>query len=273
MEDEYCKVYEADDFFTSFVQLLLAVMALASLYLKRLHEVPRRTFMTWWLDVSKQGIGAVYAHCTNMTIAALISTMVRGDYELQDQCAWYAINFLIDTTVGLFFSVIFLEILNDLAHKRHWVSLMNNGVYEGPDAMKHWWHQLLGWLAILTLVKFILIFILWACSPALAVIGDFVFKPLQGNTRFELVFVMIMFPGILNFFYFWIADQYLKASPEHSSAHEAPDTLDGAQLSTNTHNTGVNYVTMEDGGEEKATAAVTTSQDNNHDNRHMHSLT
>lgn len=268
-DDEYCKVYEADDLFTSFVQIILAFMALASLYLKRLHEVPRRTFQTWWLDVSKQGIGAVYAHCTNMTIAAVISNMVRGEYELKDQCAWYAINFLIDTTVGLFFSVIFLEILNDLARKRNWETLMHNGVYQGSDAMRHWWHQLLGWLGILTLVKFILIFILWACSPALAVIGDFVFKPLQNNIRFELVFVMIMFPGILNFFYFWIADQYLKAGPEHSGAHEAPDSDNVGALDAEMTHSGVNYVSMETGtnasgnggGDAVTTTTTTTNAD------------
>jgi hypothetical protein len=61
-----CKVYDKSDFFTIAVQLMLAFMALASLYWKRLHERPRRTFRTWFLDVSKQGFGACYAHVMNM---------------------------------------------------------------------------------------------------------------------------------------------------------------------------------------------------------------
>lgn len=63
---QWCQVYDKNDFFTVVVQLALAFLALASLYLKRLREVPRRTFRTWFLDVSKQGFGACYAHVMNM---------------------------------------------------------------------------------------------------------------------------------------------------------------------------------------------------------------
>jgi hypothetical protein len=65
-DDRNCRVYDHNDFFTVFVQLLLAAFALGSLYLKRMKEVPRRTFSTWALDVSKQGVGACYAHVCNM---------------------------------------------------------------------------------------------------------------------------------------------------------------------------------------------------------------
>jgi hypothetical protein len=65
-EQQWCRVYDKNDFFTVVVQLLLAFLALASLYIKRIREVPRRTFRTWFLDVSKQGIGACYAHVMNM---------------------------------------------------------------------------------------------------------------------------------------------------------------------------------------------------------------
>jgi hypothetical protein len=65
-EVRVCKVYDRDDVFTLLVQIVLALFALGSLYFKRLQEVPRRTFQTWFLDVSKQGIGACYAHVLNM---------------------------------------------------------------------------------------------------------------------------------------------------------------------------------------------------------------
>lgn len=228
-DDDVCKIYDKEDAFTSFVQVLLAGIALGSLYIKRNNERPRRKFMTWWLDVSKQGIGAVYAHISNMYIAAIISENTRGDYELKDQCAWYSISFLVDTTVGLFFSLILLGWLNALAQKRGWDTLMNNGVYEldganaTKDGMRHWRHQVLAWVLILTLVRVLVMGFIWVFSPILARAGDFLFEPLQDNIRFELLFVMILFPGILNFFYFWVADHYLKAGAEHSSAHESFD--------------------------------------------------
>ena len=65
-EVRICKVYDKEDVFTLLVQIVLAIFALGSLYFKRLQEVPRRTFQTWSLDISKQGIGACYAHVLNM---------------------------------------------------------------------------------------------------------------------------------------------------------------------------------------------------------------
>lgn len=61
-----CKVYDKEDFFTVFVQMLLALFALLSLWFKRQNERPRRKFRTWFLDISKQGLGACYAHVCNM---------------------------------------------------------------------------------------------------------------------------------------------------------------------------------------------------------------
>jgi len=216
--NDFCKVYDTDDFFTAFVQILLALIALFSLFVKRQNEVPRRAFLTWWLDVSKQGVGAVYVHCLNMITASIISHNVRGDVELEDQCAWYAINYFFDTTVGLFLSVVLLQLALGEARRRNIESLMHSGVYDGPDGMTHWWHQLIFWVTILTLCKIILLCLLWLFSPALALLGRFLFSPLEGNNQLELIFVMIILPGILNVFYFWIADGYLKAETEEEAA-------------------------------------------------------
>lgn len=65
-DERTCRVYDGDDSFTALVQIILALFALGSLYLKRMKEVPRRTMKTWALDVGKQGIGASYAHVCNM---------------------------------------------------------------------------------------------------------------------------------------------------------------------------------------------------------------
>lgn len=70
-----CKVYDKEDFFTVFVQLLLAAFGLLSLWFKRQSEKPRRKFRTWFLDVSKQGIGACYAHVANMVSVGCVETI------------------------------------------------------------------------------------------------------------------------------------------------------------------------------------------------------
>ena len=130
-EKQVCQIYSEEDAFTVFVQALLAAFALASLWIKRLQERPQRDFLTWFLDVSKQAFGACYAHVLNMIIAALIAGNARGGQILDDECAWYAINYVIDTTLGLVITIVFLDWLDRLANHFNWVALKNSGVYVG----------------------------------------------------------------------------------------------------------------------------------------------
>lgn len=218
--EKICKVYDGDDFFTIFVQMMLAAFALASLYFKRMWEQPKRLFRTWFFDVSKQGFGACYAHVLNMIIAAVISSNIRGDAILEDQCAWYGMSYLIDTTLGLFLAVVFVKLLDYVANRFDWQSLKKSGVYHGDNGWVHWIHQVLAWLGILTVVKILIYLFMWGFSQQLAVLGGILFAPLQSNIRLELLFVMIFFPGFLNVIYFWIADSFLQAKAEHAEAHE-----------------------------------------------------
>ncbi|GKY99755.1 hypothetical protein MPSEU_000929400 [Mayamaea pseudoterrestris] len=216
-QEQYCKVYDRNDFFTALVQIALALGALLSLYWKRLREVPRRTCRTWSLDIGKQGIGACYAHVLNMIIASIISQNIRGDTVLNDQCAWYGLSYLIDTTLGLVLAIICLNLLDKVAHQRDWTHLKHSGVYTGPNGLMHWVSQCFAWLLIQTIVKMIIYLFMWLFSDQLAWLGAILFAPIQFNIRFELVFVMILFPGFLNVIYFWIADSFLKAKPSNHS--------------------------------------------------------
>lgn len=218
---QVCQIYSTEDSFTAFVQALLAAFALASLWVKRLQERPRRKFLTWFLDVSKQAFGACHAHVLNMIISAIIAGNVMGGQTLDDECAWYAINYVIDTTLGLVITIVFLDWLERLATYFNWTSLKNSGVYVGREGLIHWAFQMVAWLIILTLVKVIICVIMWLTSAPLAYIGAILFAPLQSNIRFELLFVMIFFPGVLNVIYFWITDSYLKASGHHEGVHNA----------------------------------------------------
>jgi len=226
ISNKICKIYDQDDFFTILVQIVLASLSLVALWIKRMREKPKRKFKTWSLDVSKQCVGACYAHVMNMIIAALISQNIRGESELEDQCAWYGLSFLIDTTLGLAISIFFLGLLRSIANERDWTSLKNSGVYVGDDAMLHWIHQVIAWLAILTVVKIILYFFMWGFSEPLAWIGGLLFAPLQANIRLELVFVMMLFPGFLNVIYFWISDSYLQAQEVQVGVHEEEETVE-----------------------------------------------
>jgi hypothetical protein len=158
--------------------------------------------------------------CFLQVIAGIIINKIRGDATLDDQCAWYGICYLVDTTLGLVLAIFLLKALDKVAHERDWASLKHSGVYEGVDGYLHWANQVMAWVVVLTIVKIIIYFFMILTSEMLAVAGAILFAPMQGNIKLELLFVMIVFPGFLNLIYFWIADSYLQASPEHAGAHE-----------------------------------------------------
>jgi hypothetical protein len=218
-DDGVCMIYDKNDFFTVAVQLTLAIAAVASLWIKRLREHPQRTLITWFYDVSKQGFGACYAHVLNMFIAAVISENIRGDNVLEDQCAWYGLSYLIDTTIGLLLAILGIQAVERLANQYQWKPLMHSGVYVGETAWYHWSIQVLSWIAILTITKLIIYLFMWIFSSQLAWIGSTLFAPFSGYKHFELLFVMIFFPGVLNVIYFWIADSYLKATDDQTEAY------------------------------------------------------
>ena len=218
-DDGVCMIYDKNDFFTVAVQLTLAIAAIASLWIKRLREHPQRTLITWFYDVSKQGFGACYAHVMNMFIAAVISENIRGENVLEDQCAWYGLSYLIDTTIGLLLAILGIQAVERMANKYQWKPLMHSGVYVGETALYHWSIQVLSWIVILTITKLIIYLFMWIFSSQLAWIGSTLFAPFSGYKHFELLFVMIFFPGVLNVIYFWIADSYLKATDDQTEAY------------------------------------------------------
>ena len=149
---------------------------------------------------------------------------------MNDQCAWYGICYFADCTFGLVLAIWGLKIIDYLAHEYDWVALKQSGVYEGDDGILHWIYQVLAWVINLTIGKVIIYYFMVFASEPLAWAGGLLFAPLQWNIRFELLFVMIFFPGFLNVVYFWIADSYLQAQSEHSGAHEVdPDEIEQAQ--------------------------------------------
>jgi hypothetical protein len=225
-----CRVYDTEDLFTFAVQLILGLIAVTVLYWKRYFEHPRRLFAIWFLDVSKQGIGCIYAHILNMIMAAVLSRQHIGnngtstsddDYSSVDECAWYGISFVIDTTVGLALSLALLHYLEKYARRYDITPLVHLGVYTGDTAMYHWTIQLLAWLAILSVAKLAIYIFMYLCAAPLLVIATLLFtKPFAGRRRWELVFVMILMPAVLNCVYFWIADNNLKAGDDETAAHE-----------------------------------------------------
>jgi len=77
------------------VQALMGIGVIATLLYKRQREKPRRKWRVWVFDVSKQIIGQIIVHFSNIGISDWISHV-----SVKNPCVTYFLNILVDTTVG-----------------------------------------------------------------------------------------------------------------------------------------------------------------------------
>lgn len=225
-----CSVYETSDFFTVLVQLWLGLVGVGGLLLKRHTEIPRRPLFIWCLDSAKVSIGCVLAHVMNLVIAKLLAAKDSGfTTTLKDECAWYAICSVVDTTLGLLVSVLLIYAINRFcAGKKAWAVLTGDFT---EDIARRFSCQLLVWVIVLIITKLIVLSVSWAAADILAEVGIFLFGPLQSAPHAELVMVMLIIPSILNLVYFWVVDSWLSAAESNKRARNAT-TSRGGDLSS-----------------------------------------
>ncbi|GAB9472770.1 hypothetical protein Gpo141_00009940 [Globisporangium polare] len=208
---EECKLLSGG--FAALMQVMLGFIAFSVLILKRYHEVPQRPLAVWGFDASKQMVGAGFAHVANLLIAILLyQHQVDAEQVMKgvDQCAFYFVNFTMDTTFGVFLNWVFLGAFMLLATRFQWTSVMVTGDYGNPIRIRNWLAQLLSWILIIFLTKLVIAIFIVALEKPLGAIAMWVFTPLQPYPRVELALVMIACPVLMNALQFWIQDSFLK---------------------------------------------------------------
>ncbi|KDO35301.1 hypothetical protein SPRG_00150 [Saprolegnia parasitica CBS 223.65] len=219
--------------FETFIQVSLGLIAMSVLVCKRYFEHPQRPFRVWLFDASKQCIGAGWAHAANLTIAILL-VQYSTEKENADECAFYFINFTLDTSFGVALNWFLLHCSVLLARHFHWKALQVPGFYGNPIQTRVWLIQLGVWLVIIIMTKLIIgRVILWFERPINA-FANVLFEPLSDFPRLELVLVMIACPVTMNVVQFWVTDNFLK---KHDSDVKAAD--ENTPLTNKTHDTYV----------------------------------
>lgn len=108
------------------IQSLMGVLILMVLLLKRNYETPRRRLIIWWYDIIKQVGGSLTIHFLNIMLSiwkrdedqtCSIKIKVPNDNPNDDQCDWYFLNLLMDTTVGLPILYVALHMVEKIALK------------------------------------------------------------------------------------------------------------------------------------------------------------
>jgi hypothetical protein len=162
-------------------------------------------------------VGAGFAHVANLLIAILLYQYQHGpSAELAaeaagvDQCAFYFVNFTLDTTVGVVLNWVFLEVVSSLAVRFAWHTLATPGDYGEPPQLTIWLKQLVAWIVVIFSTKAVIALAILVCEKPLAAAALWLFAPLQPYPRTELAIVMIACPCLMNALQFWVQDSFLK---------------------------------------------------------------
>lgn len=198
--------------FANFMQVSLGAICILILIYKRQSEVPRRDWFIWFLDVTKQALGAFIGHFANVFASIIIANSIVN----ADECLWYCLTHVASSTFGTVIKLFFLYLL-EKAVQRYQVGIeyLNFGEYGDPPSMKVFWVQLAIWLFFVVLSKAITFVVLAQILVPLDTAMTYAFQVFQNHPDLELVMVMIVIPTILNIIIFWVTDNFLKKQDLH----------------------------------------------------------
>ncbi|KAI7898686.1 vacuolar membrane protein-domain-containing protein [Cokeromyces recurvatus] len=211
-DDEGCKLLDS---FAILVQIGLASTALITLFYKRSRERPQRPMIVWALDVSKQFMGAAVVHFLNLAVS-YIAGRPRNGGPRTNLCVWYFLNVAIDTTIGVAILWFWLHLIQALLETCH-VKQVRTGQYGSPP-LRHmlvpWFKQTIIFILAESLMK-LCVYGMFRHFPFLFFWGEWVLRWTKGNYKYQVIFVMLIFPLIMNIVQFWIVDTIVKVSPKN----------------------------------------------------------
>ncbi|CAK7204434.1 hypothetical protein SEUCBS139899_007191 [Sporothrix eucalyptigena] len=218
--------------FAIFVQLGLGGLALMSLVYKRWRERPQRPVKIWFFDVSKQVFGSVLVHMANVFMSLLTSgrfsikltpsVVSRAAVLLQrdggsepytpNPCSFYLLNLAIDTTLGIPILIFLLRITTALVSYTPLgqpPESIQSGNYGRPPNAWWWLKQSIIYFCGLFGMK-ICVLIIFITMPWISRIGDWALRWTDGNEQLQIIFVMMLFPLIMNALQYYIIDSFIK---------------------------------------------------------------
>ncbi|TGZ81136.1 hypothetical protein EX30DRAFT_371811 [Ascodesmis nigricans] len=251
--------------FALFVQGALGILALAVLVWKRQRERPQRPLLVWFMDASKQVIGAMLVHAANLLLSLLSSgsfttdptpasimaasiparfRLLRRDREPtpgddddsyhSNPCSFYLLNLGIDTTIGVLILIYILRVLQKIVETVPIPGLRTgtkSGYYGDPPNWIYWAKQCSIYFTGLMGMKFV-VWIIFAVFPWLGRVGDWLLAWTEGNRNLQVFFVMFFFPLVMNGFQYYVIDSFIKHNFAPNEFGDAPIEHRRARRST-----------------------------------------
>lgn len=209
------------------IQVFMGAAAIAILLLKRNHEHPRRKLIVWLYDVGKQVIGALGIHFVNLGISVLKQKEQEAMKDAEgedDQCDWYFLNLLLDTTIGvpilwvfftlmenilLYLKVKNIESGNYFSKAQDEDETSNNGCVKTPK-YSAFLKQLMVFTSALALMKMCNFFILAEFESLAYLLANIILGWSDPWPDLQIFLVMFVFPVLLNCFQYFCVDNIIK---------------------------------------------------------------
>jgi len=142
-------------------------------------------------------------------------------------CSFYLLNLAIDTTIGIPILILLLRVLTSLfaltpiGEPRQSIQ---SGNYGSPPRTWWWFKQSIIYFIGLMGMK-ICVLIIFLLLPWISKVGDWALRWTEGDEALQVIFVMLVFPVIMNATQYYIIDSFIKnQNPEHELL---PDDAEG----------------------------------------------
>jgi len=206
-------------FFAFFVQGSLAVAGAATLLFKRWRENPRRPWLIWLFDVSKQCISGFLQHGVNILFGVWFA-----HHSLASQCAWYLVNFTISVVSGVFILWLFILAYRHVVEK-YSLTMLRSGEYGDPPKWQYWLAQVTVWSIFSCVEKGITASaVILPLRSSLDHFAVWLESPMIAHPNEELVLVMVIAPCILNMIFFYIIDNLIMRRGHGMRFHNHDDS-------------------------------------------------
>ena len=175
--------------FAMFVQVFLGIAALCTLVYKRHTERPRRPWIVWAFDASKQAFAGGLQHLGNLFFGVVFAT--KGGAS---ECSWYLLNFAISVGCGAFLLWGAMKVYTRLVN-RYNVTLLKTGEYGNPPNWRPWLAQLLVWGLVASGEKVLTVYlVILPWHTTLGSLAAGFERPLLPYPNLELLLVMVIAP-------------------------------------------------------------------------------
>lgn len=144
----------------------------------------------------------------------IMGALILSQRQEGNPCMWYFITLMMDTTIGVLIAYSFIRLSEKISRNYGWTKAISGNYSEDTDEeidLAAWALQLMIWVSIVAMTKWFLLMVITHFSEFYMEIGKRALTPFSDNPKFELVFVMVLVPAVMNIFQFWVQDNFLKA--------------------------------------------------------------